>query len=81
MVLERMAFHEKSRYRAAAFRAARLYPGPVGELIAREIIAWEEFGYVLHKGGLIEQVVDLMLNMPLSEEVKNSILYPPKGKD
>lgn len=36
---------EKTRLRAAAFRATRLYPGPIGELLSRELLSWEEFGY------------------------------------
>lgn len=36
---------EKMRLRSAAFRATRVYPGPVGELVARELLAWEEFGW------------------------------------
>lgn len=36
---------EKSRFRAAAFRACRVYPGPIGQLLSREILATEEFGW------------------------------------
>ena len=39
-----MDHHEKMRLRAAAFRVTRLYPGPVGELLSRELLTWEEFG-------------------------------------
>ena len=42
-----MDHHEKMRIRAAAFRATRIYPGPVGELISRELLGWEDFGYRL----------------------------------
>jgi hypothetical protein len=37
-----MNHNEKAQLRAAAFRVTRLYPGPVGELISRELLAWEE---------------------------------------
>lgn len=38
---------ERTRLRAAAFQATRVYPGPVGELISIELMAWDEFGYRL----------------------------------
>ena len=46
-----MDHHEKMRLRAAAFRVTRLYPGPVGELLSRELLTWEEFGYRLGGAG------------------------------
>lgn len=42
---DRLAPHEKMQVRAAAHRAKQLYPGPVGEFVARELLAWEDFGY------------------------------------
>lgn len=45
--LERMDSVDRMRLRAAAFRATRVYPGPVGELVCRELLAFEEFGYIL----------------------------------
>lgn len=47
---ERMDHHEKSRVRQAAFTAARLYPGPLGDLVSQDLLAWEEFGYRLGNG-------------------------------
>ena len=43
--------HERSRYRAAAGHARRVYPGPLGELAYRELIAYAEFGYRFSDGG------------------------------
>jgi hypothetical protein len=40
-----MEYAEKAAFRQAAFRARNVYPGPVGELIAKELLAIEEFGY------------------------------------
>lgn len=40
-----MAHHERSAMRNAAYRAKRLYPGPVGDLVSRELLAWEDLGY------------------------------------
>ncbi|MEJ8280672.1 hypothetical protein [Pseudonocardia spirodelae] len=53
-----MDHHEKMRMRAAAFRATRIYPGPVGELISRELLGWEDFGYRLGGNGLVAGLVD-----------------------
>ena len=57
--------HEKMRIRAAAFRATRVYPGVVGELISRELIVWEEFGYRLSGSGMILRLVDHVMKADL----------------
>lgn len=54
----RMAAHEANRIRAAAFRAKNLYPGPVGELINRELLTWEEFGFRVGDHSLVRRLVD-----------------------
>lgn len=43
--LHRLERHESSRLRAAAAHALRVHPGPVGEVLARELLAYAEFGY------------------------------------
>jgi len=60
-----MDHHEKMRLRAAAFRATRLYPGPVGELVSRELLTWEEFGYRLGGSALVMRLVDQVLKSPM----------------
>ncbi|HYH32174.1 MAG TPA: hypothetical protein VD903_17510 [Pseudonocardia sp.] len=60
--------HEKMRLRAAAFRATRLYPGPTGELLSRELLSWEEFGYRLGGGRLVMGVVDQVLEAPIPQQ-------------
>lgn len=62
-----MDFHEKMRLRAATFRVTRLYPGPVGELLSRELLTWEEFGYRLGDGRLVMRLVDHVLTTPLAQ--------------
>lgn len=57
--------HERMRIRAAAFRATRLYPGPVGELLSRELFSWEEFGYRLGGAGLVMRLVDEISKAPV----------------
>ena len=61
----RMDQHEKTRLRAAAFRVTHLYPGPVGELLSRELLVWEEFGYRLGGDQLIMRLVDHVLKAPM----------------
>ena len=61
----RMDHHERMRMRAAAFRATRLHPGPVGELVSRELLTWEEFGYRLDRDGLVQRLAHHILNTPL----------------
>lgn len=63
----RMDNHERMRIRAAAFRSTRLYPGPVGEMLSRELLTWEEFGYRLGGSGLVLRLVDHILNAPLPQ--------------
>jgi hypothetical protein len=62
-----MDHHEKMRLRAAAFRATRLYPGPVGELVSRELLTWEEFGYRLGGEQLVMRLVDHVLKTPIPQ--------------
>ena len=56
---------ERMRLRAAAQRATQVYPGSVGELLSRELLSWEEFGYRLGSQKLITGIVDAMLNTPI----------------
>lgn len=62
-----MDHNEKLRLRAAAFRVTRLYPGPVGELLSRELLTWEEFGYRLGGGLLVMRLVHHVLTTPIDQ--------------
>ncbi len=53
--------HEASRYRAAAGHARRVYPGPLGELVFRELSAYAEFGYRFDDDGLIPRLAAAVL--------------------
>ncbi|MFC5992934.1 hypothetical protein ACFQE5_01765 [Pseudonocardia hispaniensis] len=59
--------HQLLRIRAAAHHAKKIYPGPVGELIAHELLAWAEFGYLLDRAGLTNRLADHVLAQPLSD--------------
>lgn len=47
---------ERGRLRSYGDLARRLYPGPVGELVAREFDVWAEFGHRLGKTGLMQRL-------------------------
>lgn len=73
---EPMAFPEKQRTRAAAFRATKAYPGPVGELIARELMSWDEFGYRLGSHALVSRLVDHVLEVAPPDQSGGSPVRP-----
>jgi hypothetical protein len=60
-----MEQHERSRIRAAARHARRVYPGPVGELLHRELNAYADFGVRFSGDGLIPQLAAHVLRLPL----------------
>ena len=53
--------HEKARIRAAARQARRIYPGDVGELVSRELIAYAEFGIRFSVDSLIPRLATQIL--------------------
>jgi hypothetical protein len=61
---ERLPADEQSRYGAAAECALRSYPGPVGELIHRELIAYARFGRRFARDALIPRLMTQMLTPP-----------------
>jgi hypothetical protein len=59
--------HERSRVRAAAHHARRLYPGPLGALIHRELVAYAEFGYRFAVDALVPRLVTEILAAPVTD--------------
>jgi hypothetical protein len=53
--------HEKSRLRAAARHARRLYPDELGELVFRELTAYAEFGIRFSVDALIPRLATRIL--------------------
>jgi len=53
----RMEQQERMQLRAAAFRATRVYPGPVGELVSKDLLDWENYGWRIGGHGLIARLV------------------------
>lgn len=52
---------DRSRLRSAAGRALTRYPGPVGEILARELRSWEEMNFRYGGHGLMERLVTELL--------------------
>ena len=65
---ERLALHEASRLRAAALHARRVHPGRVGELLAREILAYADFGYRFSADSLIPKLAAEILAQPVQAD-------------
>ena len=57
--------HDRCRFRAAAHHARRLYPGCVGELLHRELVAYAEFGHRFGREALVPRLADEILAMPV----------------
>lgn len=64
-----MDHHEKMRIRAAAFRVRKVYPGAAGEVLAVELLSWEEFGYRLGDNSRIRRLIDQVMTAALPPEV------------
>jgi hypothetical protein len=60
-----LQFRESARLRAAALHARRVYPGPLGELVSRELSAYADFGYRLSNDGLIPRLATAVLAIRL----------------
>jgi len=66
----RMGYNERAKLRGAANRARRLYPGPVGEILYRELVAWEEFGYRFGSSVVIAQLVEHIHRAPITVNMR-----------
>lgn len=72
--MTKMDPHEMMRIRAAAYRATRVYPGSVGQLIARELNAWVDFGEKFGGDGLIKGLVDdVMKKVPPPTHIQEKV--------
>ncbi|WP_232664634.1 hypothetical protein [Pseudonocardia sp. TRM90224] len=67
---ERIPSQERARLRAAALRAKRLHPGPLGELVSRELLAYADFGIGFGRDSLIPRLCAQVL----AETVDNDVL-------
>jgi hypothetical protein len=53
--------HDRCHIRAAAHHARRLYPGCVGELLHRELLAYADFGHRFDREALVPRLADEIL--------------------
>jgi hypothetical protein len=60
---------ERNRARIAAHRAIKLYPGPVGECVARELHAWDEFGYRFGGAALVLRLIEHIEELWVAQHV------------
>lgn len=77
-----MAQSERLRIRSAAMRIQRIAIGwgvpSIGALLARELGAWEEFGYTLGEDSLVKRAVDEILSLdqaPKNEAGRSAVGY------
>jgi hypothetical protein len=71
--------HERSRIRAAARHARRVYPGEVGELIHRELIAYAEFGIRFSVDALVPRLATLILTMTADDTAEVTAIAPRRA--
>jgi hypothetical protein len=71
-----LELHERSRIRAAARHARRVYPGEVGELIHRELIAYAEFGIRFPVDALIPRLATRILAMTAADGAEVTAIAP-----
>lgn len=69
--------HEKSRIRAAARHARRVYPGDVGELLYRELSAYAEFGIRFSVDALIPRLATQILAASSADDPEIDRRPPP----
>lgn len=59
-----LGVRDRQLMRAMAFRATRVLPGPIGELVSRELFAVEEMAYLGDKSGLSWRLVEYVRALP-----------------
>ena len=74
-----LELHERSRIRAAARHARRVYPGEVGELIHRELIAYAEFGIRFSVDALIPRLATRILAMTAADGAEVTAIAPRRA--
>lgn len=63
-----LPLHERAKMRKAALHARRLYPGGLGELVHRELLAYADFGYQFTADALIPRLAAEILATVVPEE-------------
>ncbi|MFC5139305.1 hypothetical protein ACFPK1_13775 [Actinomycetospora rhizophila] len=63
-----LPLHDKYRLKAAAHHARRALPGPLGDLVHRELLAYAEFGYRVTADALIPRLAADVLARPAATD-------------
>ncbi|WP_433502036.1 hypothetical protein ACQP04_19740 [Pseudonocardia halophobica] len=63
---------QRVRLRRAALLAPERFPGPVGELLARELLIWEDFGHRFGAHALVARLVEEILEPTVRAAVPNT---------
>ena len=71
-----MELYEKARLRNAASRAMHVLPSGIGELVARELLNWEEFGYRFGSHSLVDRAVREIQILPTLSEDSRTLVKP-----
>jgi hypothetical protein len=58
---------DRAKLTNAAWRARKAYPGPVGEVVSRELTEWAEFGWRLGGDSRIAKLVAAVMAIPYDE--------------
>ena len=74
-----LQIHEKSRLRAAARHARRVYPGDLGELVFRELTAYAEFGIRFSVDALVPRLATRILAMTADDGAEVTAIAPRRG--
>jgi hypothetical protein len=59
---------DRGRLLSAALRAKSAYPGPVGELVSRELTTWSELSFRFGGDSTIAKLVDHVMRLPVDDE-------------
>ncbi|GAA2858426.1 hypothetical protein GCM10010472_14750 [Pseudonocardia halophobica] len=63
---------QRVRLRRAALLAPERFPGPVGELLSRELLIWEDFGHRFGAHTLVSRLVEEILEPTVRPAVPNT---------
>lgn len=60
------------RVSLAIYKVKRLYPGPVAEMLAIELMAWRDYGYWIGAHSSFTRLIEHIENTPLESPKTNT---------
>ena len=63
----RLDYHDIARLRQAALRVQKLYPGPVGDYLQRDLDSWQVVGLKFDSRGMVSRLIDAIMAAPLPD--------------